>query len=194
MTHETFPNTEPLTTEADPDALIGEQRPSNLSPELQAMVRTPEFKEWFGDWENDAESASKIVDENGEPKLVYFGGPAGITQLSGDRRENTGADELGFYFTNRYSNARFYATSRRDRVTDETVPSSVYGVFLNVRSPYVRQTGDGVVTERVTSVPEGFDGYINDGAQELVVFSADQAALVAEEPIVRRQRGETLVA
>ena len=25
--------------------------PSNLSPQQYMLVRTPEFKEWFGDWE-----------------------------------------------------------------------------------------------------------------------------------------------
>jgi hypothetical protein len=46
-------------------------KPSNLTPEQYKLVRTPEFKAWFGDWENDPENASKVVDENGEPKVVY---------------------------------------------------------------------------------------------------------------------------
>lgn len=46
-------------------------KPSNLSPELYKLVRTPEFKNWFGDWENDPVNASKVVDENGEPMVVY---------------------------------------------------------------------------------------------------------------------------
>ena len=46
---------------------------SNLTPEQYKLVRTPEFKAWFGDWENDPENASKVVDENGEPLVVYHG-------------------------------------------------------------------------------------------------------------------------
>ena len=46
---------------------------SNLTPELYKLVRTPAFKEWFGDWENEPENASKVVDENGEPMVVYHG-------------------------------------------------------------------------------------------------------------------------
>ena len=42
-------------------------KPSNLNHEQWHLVRTPEFKAWFGDWENDPENASKVVDENGEP-------------------------------------------------------------------------------------------------------------------------------
>jgi len=48
-------------------------KPSNLTPEQYKLVRTPEFKKWFGDWENDPENASKVVDENGEPLVVYHG-------------------------------------------------------------------------------------------------------------------------
>jgi 8-oxo-dGTP pyrophosphatase MutT (NUDIX family) len=46
-------------------------KPSNLTPEQWYLVRTPEFKAWFGDWKNDAENASKVIDENGEPLVVY---------------------------------------------------------------------------------------------------------------------------
>jgi hypothetical protein len=42
---------------------------TNLTPDQWAMVRTKNFKRWFGDWENDPENASRVIDENGEPKL-----------------------------------------------------------------------------------------------------------------------------
>jgi GNAT superfamily N-acetyltransferase len=44
---------------------------SNLTPEQWHLVRTPAFKAWFGDWENSPETASKVVDANGEPKVMY---------------------------------------------------------------------------------------------------------------------------
>jgi hypothetical protein len=46
-------------------------KPSNLTPEQWHLVRTPEFKAWFGDWENSPQTASKVVDENGEPLVVF---------------------------------------------------------------------------------------------------------------------------
>jgi predicted ABC-type ATPase len=49
-------------------------KPSNLTDEQWHLVRTPEFKAWFGDWENDPQNASKVVDENGEPLVVFHGG------------------------------------------------------------------------------------------------------------------------
>jgi len=47
--------------------------PSNLTPEQYKLVRTPEFKAWFGDWQNDPANSSKVVDSNGEPLVVYHG-------------------------------------------------------------------------------------------------------------------------
>ena len=46
-------------------------KPTNLTEDQWIAVRTPAFKAWFGDWENDPENASKVVDENGEPLVVY---------------------------------------------------------------------------------------------------------------------------
>ena len=38
------------------------------------QVRTPEFKAWFGDWENDPDNASKVINpKTGEPLIVYHG-------------------------------------------------------------------------------------------------------------------------
>ena len=45
--------------------------PTNLTEDQWVAVRTPAFKAWFGDWENDPKNASKVVDENGEPLVVY---------------------------------------------------------------------------------------------------------------------------
>ena len=58
-------------------------KPSNLTPEQWHLVRTPEFKAWFGDWENDPENSSKVVDENGEPLVVYRGTTTSTKNVSG---------------------------------------------------------------------------------------------------------------
>ena len=48
-------------------------KPTHLDELQWLQVRTKEFKDWFGDWENDPANASKVVDENGEPLVVYHG-------------------------------------------------------------------------------------------------------------------------
>lgn len=45
----------------------------------KAKVYTNEFFNWFGKWiEDDKENVSKVVDENGEPLVVYHGGAPDI--------------------------------------------------------------------------------------------------------------------
>lgn len=52
---------------------------SNLNEKQYVQVRTKAFKNWFGDWENDPANASKVVDGNGEPLVIYHSGSDGIT-------------------------------------------------------------------------------------------------------------------
>jgi len=73
-------------------------KPSHLTAEQYKLVRTPEFKAWFGDWENNPENASKVVDENGEPMPVYHGTTYEFTTF-----------EESSYFTDDYMNADGYA-------------------------------------------------------------------------------------
>ena len=71
-------------------------KPSNLAPHLYAMVRTREFKEWFGDWEHDPQNASRVLDRNGEPAVLYHGSrESGFTEFDAGMIKNGG----GFFLT-----------------------------------------------------------------------------------------------
>ena len=50
-------------------------KPTNLTERQWLQVRTKNFIDWFGDWINNPSQASKVVDENGEPLVVYHGSP-----------------------------------------------------------------------------------------------------------------------
>lgn len=77
-------------------------KPSNLTPKQYEQVRTPEFKNWFGDWENDPENASRVVDENGEPRVVYHGTNETFDEFKKEKlgSKNWMADsaQMGFFF------------------------------------------------------------------------------------------------
>ena len=107
-------------------------KPTNLTEDQWVAVRTPAFKSWFGDWENDPKNASKVVDENGEPLVVYHGTPLGGFDTF-KRQQN--------YFTS----MKWYA----DRYQDESASSNyipdkhespatkmTYAVFLNIKKPF----------------------------------------------------------
>jgi hypothetical protein len=88
-------------------------KPSNLPESLARYTRTTVFKDWFGDWEKDPKNSSKVVDENGEPLVVYHGSPyGGITSF--DRKESakisSGLKEFGTYFTTNQNVAEIYSS------------------------------------------------------------------------------------
>ena len=37
------------------------------------QIKSDNFKNWFGDWENNPSKASKVINEDGTPKVVYHG-------------------------------------------------------------------------------------------------------------------------
>ena len=100
---------------------------TNLTPKQWAQVRTKAFKDWFGDWENEPENSSKVVDDNGEPMVVYHGSPNEFTIFDTSKiGSSTGtSDGRGFYFTTRKSYAESFATQE----------GNLFEVFLDIRNP-----------------------------------------------------------
>jgi hypothetical protein len=76
-------------------------KPSNLNEVQHKQVRSPAFKEWFGDWEKDPKNASKVVDENGEPLVVYHGSKKDITKFE-KQRMGMGSSLFGDYEVERH--------------------------------------------------------------------------------------------
>ena len=112
--------------------LAPNRKPSNLTERQYTQVRTKAFKEWFGDWENDPANASKVVDENGEPLVVYHGSNNKFTTFSYDYfgRHDSGSLGKAFYFSHK-NVAEAYAEEAVDNYEGE---KPLYPVFLNIRN------------------------------------------------------------
>lgn len=65
--------------------------PTNLTERQWLQVRTKAFKNWFGDWENDPQNASKVVDENGEPLVVYHSSTESFNEFKHGVKDTTGS-------------------------------------------------------------------------------------------------------
>ena len=90
--------------------------PTNLTERQWLQVRTKAFKEWFGDWENNPKNASKVVDENGEPLVVYHGTNFEFDAFSKDKRGN--------YTKAKSANLAFFAASNIKNAEKYLVPDS----------------------------------------------------------------------
>lgn len=111
---------------------------TKLNAEQWATVRTTNFKNWFGDWENDPENASKVVDENGEPMVVWHGRSAEFNTF--EKKEGVrfimGLEDKvkseGFFFSPDKGLAEEFASnSSRHRGGK----ANVVPCFLNIRRP-----------------------------------------------------------
>jgi hypothetical protein len=102
--------------------LAPNKKPSNLTPEQYKLVRTPAFKEWFGDWENDPENASKVVDSNGEPLVVYHATNNKFWEFSKEKQV-VGYYGKGYYFSSSLEKAKDYG-------------KRVIPAFLNIKSVF----------------------------------------------------------
>lgn len=110
-------------------------KPTNLNERQWLQVRTKAFKDWFGDWENDSVNASKVVDENGEPKVMYHGTPWGefneFRHFSPNTGDRTPSGHL--YFSASKSWAETYTRGEFNKGTNSP---TLYKVFLNIRNPF----------------------------------------------------------
>lgn len=98
---------------------------TNLTEDQWLSVRTAAFKNWFGDWEHDPENASKVVDKNGEPLVVYHGTYGDFTVF--DKAKIGSATDYGiwgrgFYFTN---------------MENTPYGNKKLALFLNIRNPFI---------------------------------------------------------
>lgn len=128
--------------------------PSNLAERQYAQVRTKAFKDWFGDWENDPVNASKVIDENGEPLVVYHGTAFDFTTFNTDNLS---------YFTSDKEAAFYYGADPIDTDFGDEHNLSfndvrVMPAFLNIRNPFINKRGlirDSRIPNLITSEYDG---------------------------------------
>ena len=162
-------------------------KPTNLTERQWVIVRTPAFKEWFGDWENDPENSSKVLDENGEPLVVYHGTTAVFDTFSDEFRGRTGFPDTqvgeAYFFTTDRLTALSVAAYGNETVGNERIME----VFLNIRNmgeydPSMWGKPDVINTELMANLIEANKRGAKDGSvyrseamgDTYVIFSKNQ--------------------
>lgn len=149
-------------------------RPTNLTEKQWLQVRTPEFKEWFGDWENDPTNASKVVDENGEPMVVYHG-----TSVS-SRRFFKFKDGAPNWFTP----SEYYAKAF---TYDEDIPV-MYPSFIKIKKLlYLGYIDGDVISGKIRSL--SLDTGISESSIRYIVSKerADKVYQITNSPLFKRE-------
>lgn len=144
--------------------------PSKLDARQWVQVRTSAFKAWAGDWENDPEHATVVLDENGEPLVVYHGTDAEFTTFDPERGDGT---HRGMYFTDSKEMAASYKGGKH-----------LMPVFLNLRDVY-EFDGRGRNWEDLTLAQP----YDRNGGEGVVEHAEQIVRMYRAEVKSRRRRG-----
>lgn len=93
---------------------------SPVKMRLTDATQSQQFKRWFGDWQNHPEKASKVVNADGTPKVVYHGTNA---------KFHTFDTETGAYW---FSENEDYA----EAMMEERGGGYVIAAYLSMKNPY----------------------------------------------------------
>lgn len=141
---------------------------THLSEQQWLQVRTPEFKKWFGDWENDTANSSQVLDENGEPKVVYHGTATEFNEF----KQGHGLLGDGIYLTDRFDTADMYANIRGNN-------GFVLPLFVNIRSAF--KTSGNVSRDKVVEATSSgkYQGVVHqfDNQEYIVALKSNQVKM-----------------
>ena len=105
------------------------EKNSSVKPKIKNATYSQQFKRWFGDWENNPKKASKVVNEDRTPKVVYHGTSNGGFWFFDTYGSNFGLFGNGSYFTESENVAKSYTNKGKGN------NKQVYSVYLDIKKP-----------------------------------------------------------
>ena len=152
-----------------------------VNMKISENTQSQQFKRWFGDWQNDPANASKAVNADGTPKIMYHGTGAEFTvfdRAKGKKKIHLNVFGDGNYFTALESGATRYG-------------KNVVAAYLDIKNPYIKSSEYNTVADQIANDFEldrttytgkdvsailkarGYDGvFMLDGNGEVVIANA----------------------
>jgi hypothetical protein len=100
-------------------------------------TRSTNFKNWFGDRQNDPKNASKVVDKNWEPWMVFHGGKKKFDEFK-TWLNSQWWWSFGVFTTSQKEIAESYAKEKWDNDVEVT-ESTLYSLFVVIKKPIIFQ-------------------------------------------------------
>ena len=116
------------------------EKNSSVKPKIKNATYSQQFKRWFGDWENNPKKASKVVNDDGTPLIVYHG----TNNETFNTFDNTKSDKEvklnalgdGYYFT-------------KDKSRAERYGKRVIEAYLDIKKPYRAYPQEGGIRAQI---------------------------------------------
>ena len=118
---------------------------SNVNKKINKITQSQQFVRWFGDWQNKPKTASKVVDGNGEPLVVYHQTGNDFTVFD---TKHTGAGEFdsemptGIFMKPTNSNISLSGNKQM-------------ALYANIRNPFIANSRKELVDFYIKNI----DGY-----------------------------------
>ena len=143
------------------------------------QTETEAFKDWFGDWQNHPESASKVVNADGTPKVVYHGTGAEFWTFDLNQSgKNYGDTSEGFFFfTNKRNGYQDSALDYARESAKETGKPRIVAAYLDIRNP-LRLDSNGYYTPTAyydANASKIYDQYLNGDYDGVIIENSDKS-------------------
>ncbi len=152
---------------------------SPVKSKFENVTETQQFKRWFGDWQNHPESASKVVNDDGTPRVVYHGTNAKFWTFDLSRSGSNFGDvaEGLFFFTNKKSGYQNSASDYARNAVKNGGEERVLGCYLNMKKPLVLHS-DGYYTPTAyfdKNAEAVYKQYLNGDYDGIIIENSDKS-------------------
>lgn len=148
----------------------------NVNKKINKITQSQQFIRWFGDWQNHPETASKVVDGNGESLVVYHQTKADFTIF------NTDNERAGLYDSDTPIGMFFKTTDKNIGLAG----NKQMAVYLNAKNVLTFNNRDDIHSYWMENVPgyvrpgdETVEVYINAGEQQVPIDLQEQEIVFA---------------
>lgn len=153
---------------------------STVKPKLKNVTQSQQFKRWFGDWQNHPERASKVVNADGTPKVVYHGTNAEFWTFDlGESGRNYGETSEGlFFFTDKKSTYPDSATDYARNAAESGGDARIVEAYLDIRKP-LRLDSKGYYTPTAyfdANASEVYEKYLSGDYDGIIIENSDKSA------------------
>lgn len=144
----------------------------------KAKVYSSNFIQWFGDWTGeDKSNVSKVVDENGEPLVVYR---ADVADKKTFEARPASLNVTGIYLAGNAELVQHYA---EPSFYNDYKEGKIYQVFINAKNPFIgtRMDVDDWNDGKLSKYDAWIYGRFPKGNGELVVRTSKQIKSIDNE-------------
>ncbi|MDQ1341016.1 MAG: hypothetical protein QG567_2174, partial [Campylobacterota bacterium] len=138
---------------------------------IDKKSREKNFKEWFGD--------SKVVDERGEPLVVYHGTSADFSEFQlkfQTKGTKSALGKLGFFFSSDADLASDFSKNKWDSAKSKYKKNAnVLPVYLSLKNPHYMSVTEFVQSGNIRNAEDNMSNYLKElGHDGIIINYADE--------------------